>query len=143
VQEKVRVRVPEGADNGDVIRLRGRGHQSRSNGVPDADLLLELVVAPVAGIVREQLDLIVPCTIEPIQALMGATVEVNLLGKALKVRVPEGVRSGQRLRLKGQGVRRSGATGDAQVEVLIDGRGRKLTDAQREAASALWELLKS
>lgn len=142
-QENVRVRVPEGADDGDVIRLRGRGHQGRRSGTPDADLLLELTVKPMPGVRREQLNLVVTCTIEPMQAVMGASVDVPLLDRVVKVRVPEGVRSGQRLRLKGQGVRRSGATGDAYVEVLIDGHGRKLTDTQRQAAAALWESMKS
>jgi molecular chaperone DnaJ len=135
----ITVNIPEGAATGDSIRLRGRGHQGRGAG--DGDLVLTINVEDGRGVSREDLNLVVGATITPIDAILGTSIDVNVLGHPYTVKVPQGMGSGKRLRLKGKGVKRKSAQGDILVEISIDGGLYRLDDEQKAAAEQLRELL--
>ncbi len=103
--------------------------------------MLTIEVGEGSGMKREDLNLVVPATITPIDAILGTTVEVTVLGRPYTVKVPQGIGSGKRLRLKGKGVKRKSAQGDILVEVVIDGGMQRLDAEQQEAAERLRSLL--
>ena len=76
------------------------------------------------------------CEIPPWIAALGGKIDVRVSDKTLEVKVPAGSRSGQKLRLRGQGLSAGGRTGDLLIELVIQ-NPRTLTPAQK----ALYEQL--
>lgn len=136
-EKTLSVKVPRGADDGDRIRLKGKGAEGRGGG-PAGDLILTLAVTPHESLRRDGRDLITTATIHPVESLLGTEVAVEGLDGRLTVKVPSGVASGARLRLKGKGVERGGTTGDLYVEIAIDPRvGGELSAEARALAESL------
>ena len=107
------VEMPEGMFNGQRIRLKGQG-------IEGGDLYLKITVArhPFFEIQGENIYCQVPVT--PIEAILGSAIEVPTIDGLVKVSVPNGVRSGQRLRLANKGYfGKSGTRGDQLVEIQI------------------------
>ena len=101
---EVRVRIPAGVDDGQRIRLKGRGGPGR-NGGPAGDLYVTVRVAPhpVFGRKGRDLTLSVPVTFP--EAALGTDLSVPTLdGGQVTLRVPPGTRSGRTFRVKGKGV---------------------------------------
>ncbi|GGA66235.1 molecular chaperone DnaJ [Pseudoclavibacter endophyticus] len=115
----ITVRIPAGVEDGQKIRLKGKGAPS-PNGGPPGDLLLQVSVRshPVFGRDGDNLTIDVPVTFA--EAAKGATVEVPTFGgDPVKVRVPAGSQSGKKLRVKGRGVTTKRGTGDLLVTLTI------------------------
>lgn len=116
----VRVRVPAGVDDGQRIRLPGRGDPGQEGG-PPGDLFVTVRVEPHEVFGRDGADLTVRVPVRYPDAVLGAEVEVPTLdGPPVTVRIPPGTPSGRVLRLRGRGVpRRSGGRGDLLVTVEV------------------------
>ncbi len=114
----LRVRLPPGVRDGETLRLRGKGAPGRG-GAPAGDLLVTVRVAPDPVFRREgeDLHLTVPITVG--EAVRGASVQVPTLDGEVKVTVPPGSQTGQKLRLKGRGVARGGTQGHLYVELRV------------------------
>ncbi|WP_277050528.1 DnaJ C-terminal domain-containing protein [Ruania albidiflava] len=126
------VRIPAGVQDGQKIRLRGKGQPSPTGGEP-GDLVVTVQVEPhpVFGIRGKNLTITVPITFP--EAVHGATIAVPTLdGGQVKLKVPAGTQSGTRLRAKGRGVKSKKGTGDliVTVEVAVP---RKLSKAAADA----------
>ena len=137
---QVTVNVPPGAADGDVLRLKGRGSESRRTGQP-ADLLLQLTVLEHPTLRRDKNDLITGIFISPLDSMLGTSAEVELLDSKVKLTIPPGMAGGKRLRLKGKGITRKGETGDAFVEVHVQALNQPLSGRALELALALREEL--
>ncbi|MGY9071790.1 MAG: DnaJ C-terminal domain-containing protein [Acidimicrobiales bacterium] len=136
---QVNVRIPAGVDDGQRIRLRGKGGSGR-NGGPPGDLYVIVEVAPheMFGRKGRHLTLTVPVTFP--EAALGAAVKVPTLdGSTVTVKVPAGTKSGTTFRVKGRGVETIKSTGDllVTVEVVVP---TSLTDQERAAIEALAEV---
>jgi molecular chaperone DnaJ len=130
-RKRVMITVPEGADTGTRVRLKGQGGRGRNGGQP-GDLFITFRVQPDRFFRREALDLIATVPINIAQATLGSKVSVRTLrGSKVSLRIPPGTPSGKRFRIRGQGVRKDGATGDLIVEVQIV-VPEELTSEQRE-----------
>lgn len=132
--ESIQVKIPPGVDSGKKIRLRGQGEQSRTGGKP-GDLLVTLSVAPHPCFRRagNNLEIRLPITIK--EAALGGSVEMPTPGGTVTLKIPPGSSGGQRLRVKGQGVRSSAGAGDLFVELQI-----KLPEPLRNSSSVDDEL---
>ncbi len=139
---EVRVRIPAGVDDGQRIRLKGRGGPGR-NGGPAGDLYVTVRVAPhpVFGRKGRDLTLSVPVTFP--EAALGTDLSVPTLdGGQVTLRVPPGTRSGRTFRVKGKGVPVSKGVGDLLVTVevavptTLSDDERKAVEALRDAAEA-------
>ena len=129
----VTVTLPPGLEDGDEIVQHGHGHVGQRGG-PPGDLRLRIRVAPDARLTRvgNDLHLVLPVAVH--EAVLGARMPVPTPDGEVTVRVPQGVQSGQRLRLRERGVpsRRTGQRGDLVLEIqlvlppVIDARGRAL-----------------
>ena len=97
------VRVPAGVQNGSTLRVRDKGLPG-SNGGPSGDLLLQIKVGRHPWFTRDGLDLSIVVPITVAEAILGGEVMVPLMKGTATLRVPPGVRSGAKLRLKGKGV---------------------------------------
>jgi molecular chaperone DnaJ len=127
------VTLPPGLADGDQLVQSGEGHAGARGG-PPGDLHLRVRVAPDARLTRVGNDLHMTMPVAVHEAVLGARVNVPTADGPVSVRVPAGVQSGQRLRLRDRGVpsRRTGARGDLVLEVqlvlppVIDAGGRAL-----------------
>ena len=134
---QVRVRIPPGVEDGQLIRLSGRGDAGH-NGGPPGDLFVAVRVGrhQLFGRSGRNLTLTVPVTYP--EAVVGADIKVPTLdGTPVTVRIPPGTPSGRTLRVRGHGVPdATGGRGDLLVSVEVTVPTR-LSDAEREAVQAL------
>lgn len=124
------VRIPPGASEGDVVRVKGQGGHGLGGG-PAGDLLLQIKLLPHPTFEVKGRDLTRDVRVTPWEAALGASVQVGTLEGQVALKVPPGVQGGQRLRLRGQGLPgRSGQRGDlyARIRIAIPST---LTDEER------------
>jgi molecular chaperone DnaJ len=133
---EVKVRIPEGVDDGQRIRLKGRGGAGR-NGGPSGDLFVVVHVEPdpVFGRSGRNLTLTVPVTFA--EAALGTKLTVPTLDDdTVTLKIPAGTPGGKVFRVKGRGVKTKKGTGDLLVTVQV-AVPAKLSPEQREAVEAL------
>jgi len=128
----IAVKVPQGVDNGDRIRLSGEGEAGR-NGGPAGDLYVEIRVREHAIFEREGSNLSCEVPVSFATAALGGTVEVPTLEGSVSLKVPNETQSGRVFRLREKGVKpvRGGPTGDLLCKVVIE-TPVNLTEEQRE-----------
>lgn len=112
------VTIPEGARDGQTLRLRGKGDLGYGAG-PPGDAFITLDVTPDPDFERDGDDILVilPITID--EAILGGKVPVRTVSGQVKVTVPPGASSGQVLRLKGRGAKGRSGKGDQRVTLRI------------------------
>ena len=102
-ERSVRVSIPKGVTEAQLIRLAGQGAQGVAGG-PPGDLFLEVAFEPhpLFGVDGRNITLELPIT--PWEAALGATVTVPTLGGKVDLKIPAGSQSGRKMRLKGRGL---------------------------------------
>lgn len=106
------VNMPAGMLSGQKVRLKGQG-------VNGGDLFLKIELAPHPFFRMQGTDLYCQLPITPCEAVLGGAIEVPTLDGMVKMMVPAGVRSGQKLRMAGKGYPVNGQRGDQIVEILV------------------------
>jgi len=113
----VKVTIPAGVTEGQLIRLAGQGEQSTGGGKP-GDLYLEVHMKPNRLFQLDGRDVTLTLPITPWESALGATVTVPTLGGGVDMRIPPNSQSGQKLRLRGRGL--PGQTpGDQYIQLKI------------------------
>ena len=129
-ERTLNVRVPPGVDEGQKIRLAGRGAPGERGG-PAGDLLVLVHVTPhtVFGRKGDHLTLTLPVTYP--EAALGADISVPTLDGSVTLRIPPGTANGRTFRVKGRGVpRKAGGPGDLLVTVEVAVPQRLTTEAK-------------
>ena len=128
-ERKLMVTIPQGADSGTKIRLKGQGQGGRAGGAA-GDLLVTLQVEPDRFFQRDGLDIHCEIPLNVAQAVLGAIVRVKTVdGRKIQLRIPAGTQPGRKFRIKGQGVQKGGNKGDQLVGVQVE-LPEKLTPEQ-------------
>ena len=111
------VKVPPGAKDGSVLRLKGQGNPGRGGG-PAGDALIEIHVDAHPFFTREgdNVKLTVPVTLG--EAVLGGKITVPTVDGRVTLTIPPGANSGTTLRLKGKGVGHSGKSRGDQLVTL-------------------------
>ena len=113
------VKIPAGAWDGQVIRLRGRGGPGHGKAKP-GDAYLTLNIEDHADFRREGDDIHITLPISLPEAVLGGKVEVATVDGPVNLTVPAGTSSGRRLRLRGKGApKQGGGRGDMYAELRI------------------------
>lgn len=134
-QEDIAITVPAGIEAGEMIRLTGRG-EAIQNGTP-GDLYVKVHVAPHGTIKREGPDLRTDLAIKLTDSLLGATYNVETLEGPVAIKIPEGIKSREVLRIRGKGVPyESGRRGDFLVRIIVD-TPKKLSRSARKLVEEL------
>ncbi len=110
----IELKIPAGAETGQIMRLRGQGAPDPT-GSP-GDLLVTLKVGTHPQFRREGSDILVDWAVPLAVAIKGGRVRVPTLSGEVSLKVPAWTTSGKTLRLKGRGV----AGGDQLVRLLVD-----------------------
>ncbi len=126
-KKKIAVTVPAGIDNGQSIRIRGKGEPG-VNGGPRGDLLVEVLVSRHPIFQRQDTNIYSTAPISFVTAALGGTVRIKT--------VDAGTQTDTRVRLKGKGVpslRNKNVRGDHYVTLVV----QVPTDLSKDAKEAL------
>jgi DnaJ-class molecular chaperone len=118
--QSLAVRIPQGTEDGQTLRLRGKGAPGPGGG-PAGDALITVFVQPHPVFRREGDDILLTLPITIDEAILGGKVQVPTIDGRVSLTVPPGASSGQVLRLRGRGIAhpRSKTKGDQKVELRI------------------------
>jgi curved DNA-binding protein len=116
--ESLVVKIPPGVDTGAKLRLKGRGEPG-PKGAPAGDLTIHVTVEPHPYFQRDGRNLQVEVPITVGEAILGAKIDVPTVDGLKSLTVPAGSSSGQKLRLKGQGIPASGGKPAGDLFVIL------------------------
>jgi DnaJ-class molecular chaperone len=133
--KKLHVVIPPGVDTGSRLRFRGQGGPGFGKG-PAGDAYVEVSVRPLEGFTRKGKDLETEVPISFLEALRGGEVEVPTVEGKVQLKVPPGLSSGSRLRVKGKGVAGKGGERGDQYVVLKVVMPKKISTELAEAVRA-------
>ena len=100
----LQVRIPEGADDRQMLRLKGQGMPGYDGGEP-GDAFVELHIEPHAFFRRKDDDIHVEVPVTLKEAILGARIEVPTISGPVKMTIPKSANTGQTLRLREKGIR--------------------------------------
>ncbi len=101
-QEEIKIVIPAGISNGEVIRMSTKG-EAMPGGV-SGDLYIKIHCTPHSFIKREGVNLVMDMGIKLTDALLGSEYPIETLDGKISVKIPEGVTHGEILRVRGKGV---------------------------------------
>lgn len=129
------VNMPPGMVTGQTIRLRNQG-------IGGGDLYLKITVQQHHIFKLDGNDIFCQVPITPCEAVLGGQVEAPTLDGLVKMTIPPGVRSGQRLRLEGKGYpNEKGKRGNQLVEIqIITPNPKNISSQERELYEKLREI---
>ena len=120
-RQDIEVEIPAGIDDGQRLRLPGRGPAAPRGGAP-GDLYVLVRVRPHASLERHGVDLVHRRTIAMTQAALGATFDLETLDGTETVTVDPGTQPGHVMRLRGRGVPvlNGRGRGDLLIEINVE-----------------------
>ena len=142
-RKTVKVSIPAGIDNGQIISLRGQGNAGK-NGGPAGDLQIVVSVQPHQLFRRDGSDVYCDAPSTFTQAVLGGELEIPTIDGKVSYTLPEGTQTGTTFRLKGRGIPNVNGRGrgDQFVTVHIEtprGLNREQKDALRKFSETLKE----
>ena len=136
-RKKIQVTVPAGIDNGQSIRIRGKGEPGR-NGGERGDLLVEIMIDSHPVFQRQDTTIYSTVPISFAKAAMGGPIRIRTVDGEVEYQVQPGTQTDTRIRLRGKGVpylRNKTTRGDHYVTFVVQ-VPRTLTSKQKEALKA-------
>ena len=129
--EEIRVKIPAGIDNGQSLRLSGKG-EAKGKGTP-GDLYVRIRVKSNTNFVRKGYDIYSKEFVSVSQAILGGKIEVATVDGLVNLKVPEGTQSHTEFRLKDKGIPHleGRGRGDHLVEIIVR-IPKSLTKQQRK-----------
>lgn len=109
--KKLQVKIPAGATEGERIRLKGQGEAGIGQ-APAGDVYLRIKLVPHPLFDVEFQNLIITVPLAPWEAALGTKIEVPTLQGKIQLTVPANSQSGQRLRIRGRGLKTKQGQGD-------------------------------
>src|SRR3989338_1193232 len=134
-QEEVHIVIPAGIEDGEMIRMPGRGDAAQAGTA--GDLYVKVHVKADKLFTREGNNLVTALSIKLSDALLGREYTIKTLDGETSLQVPVGVAQGEMIRVRGRGVPYGrGSRGDLLVRIDIE-FPKKLSKAAREAVEKL------
>src|SRR3989338_1001588 len=133
-EEEIPIVVPAGVENGEMIRMPGRGEAAQGGGA--GDLYVKLHIKAAAKFSREGNNLITSLPIKLSDALLGGEYHITTLDGEERVSVTPGISHGEVIRVRGKGVPTGRTRGDLLVRVDIE-FPKKLSKNARELVEKL------
>ena len=133
----IEVNIPAGIDNGQCVRIQGKGEPG-VNGGPRGDLLVAVIISASTEFERDGYNIFSNVVISYPTAVLGGEVKVKTVDGEVLYEVKPGTASGTRVRLKGKGmpsVRNAAQRGDHYITLIVD-IPTKLNQEQKDALMA-------
>ena len=141
-RKKIQVTVPAGIDNGQSIRIRGKGEPGK-NGGPRGDLLVTVTVSRHPKFQRREYDLFSTEPITFAQAALGATLQIQTIDGPYEHKIKPGTQTDTKVCLKGKGVpsiRNKNVRGDHYVTLVVQ-VPESMNEKQKQALRAYQEAM--
>ncbi len=135
------VTIPKGVEEGSRVRLAGKGEAGLYGG-KSGDLYVCISVKQHKFFTRKGIDIHCEVPVSISLAALGGEIEVpSLDGSKIKAKVPEGTQGGDKLRIKGKGMKRlnSETRGNMYINIIVE-TPVKLTKAQKELLEKFAEI---
>lgn len=116
--KNLNVKVPAGTQSGQTLRLKGMG-DAGVNGGENGDALITILVDDHPYFKADGLNILLDLPISVVEAIQGAKITVPTINGRVAVKVPPFSSSGEKLRLKGQGIKSRSGQGDQIVNLQI------------------------
>jgi curved DNA-binding protein len=100
--KKIRITIPAGTYNDQVIRLKGQGGEG-VNGAPNGDLLIRFVILNNTDFKRDKDNLYKTISLDLYKALLGGTITVDTFDSKVKLNISPETTNGTKVKLKGKG----------------------------------------
>jgi molecular chaperone DnaJ len=133
-KEEIIINVPAGLNNGDTLRMDGAG-EAIPHG-KSGDLFIHVAIDAHSFLKRVGNDLIMAKEISLADALLGTDIEIESLDGKEKLHIPEGINTGDQLKIKGKGVVHGSKRGDLIIGIKVN-MPRKLSRKTKEAIEEL------
>ena len=114
----LQVTIPPGVEDGQILRLRGKGAPSPGEGEP-GDALVQIIVKPHRTFTREGDDIHVELPITVKEAALGGEVRAPTPTGSVMLKIPKRSNTGDVLRLRGKGVKKRDGAGDELVKLKV------------------------
>ena len=138
-ERTITITIPKGIRNGEKIRLIGQG-KNGENGGKNGDLLIKINIENNQKFKLKGCDLYTDLLLTPWEAALGTRVLVNSIDNETKVYIPQGIQSGEKIRIPNKGYQSGKDTrGDliAEVKVVVP---KKLTEEEKQIYTKLNEI---
>jgi curved DNA-binding protein len=139
--KNIRITIPAGVENGQVIKLKGYGAPG-INGGPAGDLYISFSIAPHPRFRRSGNDLFGSAGIDLYTALLGGELTFETLTGKIKLKVNPETQPGTKIRIKGKGVpvyKKEGQSGDLYITYEVN-LPTHLTEEQKKLFAELRKL---
>ena len=133
-RKTIKVSIPAGIDNGQCVRIQGKGEPG-TNGGPRGDLLVAVMISADPAFERDGYNIFSDVVISYPTAVLGGEVKVKTVDGEVIYEVKPGTASGTRVRLRGKGMptlRNPQTRGDHYITLIVD-IPTKLNNEQKEA----------
>jgi len=116
--ESLDVTIPPGIEDGQVLRLKGKGSPGFGGG-PPGDALIEVHIAPHPFFRRDGDNIRMELPVSLAEAVLGARIPVPTVTGPVTMTIPKGSDTGTQLRLRGKGITRRGGSTTAQGDQYV------------------------
>ncbi|MHB0865921.1 MAG: molecular chaperone DnaJ [Minisyncoccota bacterium] len=135
-EEEIKISIPAGIDNGEMIRLPQKGEAVKT-GIA-GDLYVKLHVKPHPVFRRDGSNLLMHLPVKLTDALLGTSVSIETLeGKTLEVKIPPMKRAEEHLRVRGKGIPTGGSTAGDLIIGLEVALPHKLSSKAKKTVEEL------
>ena len=135
--KRLNTKIPQNTKNGDKIKIEGAGNKSKDgNSTGDLYLVVNIDEKSLFSVKDDIVYMDLP--ISTFEAALGANIEIPTFYENITIKIPPNTSSGQKFRLKGQGIylKNKGINGDMIVTVIIK-LPQKLSDKEIELYKSL------
>lgn len=135
------IKIPVGIRNGEKIRLLGQGKKGE-NGGNNGDLFIKINIIDSKQFALRGIELYTNLFLSPWEAALGARVNVETIDDTVSLYVPQGIQSGEKVRIPGKGYQDGkGGRGDlvAEVKIIVP---KKLGEEEKNLFEKLREISK-
>ena len=142
--KKIRLTIPAGVKNGQVIKIKGQGGEGLNNG-PNGDLLIRFSIENHSKFKRDNNNLVSTVDIDLYSAMLGGDITADTFDGKVKLKVKPETQNGTKVKLKGKGFpvyKKEGQFGDLYItyNVILP---TKLTATEKELFNQLINLRSS
>ena len=142
-KKKIQVKIPAGIDNGQSIRIAGKGEPG-TNGGERGDLLVEVTVSRSPVFMRQETSIFSTVPISFATAALGGPIKIKTVDGEVEYEVKPGTQTDTKVRLRGKGVpslRNKNIRGDHYVTLVVT-VPEKLKEEQKEALRKIDDAMK-
>ena len=139
--KNIRITIPAGIRNGQVIRIKGHGGKG-VNGGPNGDLIIKFTIANHTKFRRDKDNLYTTVNIDLFKALLGGDITIDIFNGKIKLKVKPETQNGTKVKLKGKGFpvyKKDGEFGDLYITYNVE-LPTKLTEKEKELFNELAKL---